>query len=168
MFAELNRLQQCSLQCFSEQVAYCHRVTLAVDACNLQLEFIILFIPICCVFGRLAFPDSPPDSLQRPKVAFAEPFEPFRLTRFADHGYTGTKLGCGEGGCGACTVMLSNWEDGQIVHRAVNACLCPLYMVEGMQVVTVEGIAQYYVEDQNAFSRAGCNSRRTCVGSPGM
>lgn len=45
------------------------------------------------------------------------------------------------GGCGACTVMVSSWEDGQILHRAVNACLCPLYAIEGMAVVTVEGIA---------------------------
>ncbi|PNH11767.1 Xanthine dehydrogenase [Tetrabaena socialis] len=56
-----------------------------------------------------------------------------------DNGLSGTKLGCGEGGCGACTVMLSHWEEGRVVHRSVNACLCPLYAVEGMQVVTVEG-----------------------------
>ncbi|KAG2484282.1 hypothetical protein HYH03_016926 [Edaphochlamys debaryana] len=57
-----------------------------------------------------------------------------------DNGLTGTKLGCGEGGCGACTVMLSHFEDGKVVHRSANACLCPLYAVEGMQVVTVEGL----------------------------
>ncbi|GLC34818.1 hypothetical protein PLESTB_001167600 [Pleodorina starrii] len=57
-----------------------------------------------------------------------------------ENGLTGTKLGCGEGGCGACTVMLSQWEDGHVVHRSANACLCPLYAVEGMQVVTVEGL----------------------------
>jgi xanthine dehydrogenase/oxidase len=57
-------------------------------------------------------------------------------------GLTGTKLGCGEGGCGACTVMLSHYDTQQqtIVHRAINACLAPLYSVEGMHVVTVEGI----------------------------
>lgn len=52
---------------------------------------------------------------------------------------TGTKLGCGEGGCGACTVMVSAFQDGRIQHRAVNACLAPLYSVEGCHVVTVEG-----------------------------
>jgi xanthine dehydrogenase iron-sulfur cluster and FAD-binding subunit A len=36
-------------------------------------------------------------------------------------------------------VMLSHYEDGKVHHRAVNACLCPLYAVEGMHVVTVEG-----------------------------
>ncbi|KAJ7517365.1 hypothetical protein O6H91_21G020900 [Diphasiastrum complanatum] len=57
-------------------------------------------------------------------------------------GLTGTKLGCGEGGCGACTVMVSSLYHGDrtIIHRAVNACLAPLYSVEGMHVVTVEGI----------------------------
>lgn len=54
----------------------------------------------------------------------------------------GTKLGCGEGGCGACTVMVSHFDplEKKIVHRSVNACLAPLYSVEGMHVVTVEGI----------------------------
>ncbi|CAM6083475.1 unnamed protein product [Calypogeia fissa] len=57
-------------------------------------------------------------------------------------GLTGTKLGCGEGGCGACTVMVSHFDSLQntVVHRAVNACLAPLYSVEGTHVVTVEGI----------------------------
>ncbi len=57
----------------------------------------------------------------------------------AEIGLTGTKLGCGEGGCGACTVMLSSMENGELHHRSANACLCPLYSVDGMHVVTVEG-----------------------------
>lgn len=57
-------------------------------------------------------------------------------------GLTGSKLGCGEGGCGACTVMLSRFRrrDGKIKHFAVNACLTPLCAVHGMAVTTVEGI----------------------------
>ena len=59
----------------------------------------------------------------------------------AELGHTGAKLGCGEGGCGACTVMVStHLADGQLRHRSINACLCPLYAVEGAHVVTVEGI----------------------------
>src|SRR6056297_2699910 len=43
-------------------------------------------------------------------------------------GLTGTKLGCGEGGCGACTVMVSSWDTAQQRprHVSVNACLAPL------------------------------------------
>ncbi|KAL3718639.1 hypothetical protein ACJRO7_003719 [Eucalyptus globulus] len=57
-------------------------------------------------------------------------------------GLTGTKLGCGEGGCGACTVMVSHYNESlkKCRHYAVNACLAPLYSVEGMHVITVEGI----------------------------
>lgn len=59
-----------------------------------------------------------------------------------ENGYTGTKIGCGQGGCGACTVMLSSWDEQQqkIIHRAVNACMRPLCAVDGMQVTTVEGV----------------------------
>ncbi|KAI3905632.1 hypothetical protein MKX01_036541 [Papaver californicum] len=64
------------------------------------------------------------------------------LEYLRDIGLTGTKLGCGEGGCGACTVMVSYFDQlsKKSVHSAVNACLTPLYSVEGMHVITVEGI----------------------------
>ncbi|KAJ2809409.1 hypothetical protein H4R20_000134 [Coemansia guatemalensis] len=57
-------------------------------------------------------------------------------------GLTGTKLGCGEGGCGACTVMVSRFdvEQDKVVHASVNACLCPLYSIDGKHVITVEGL----------------------------
>ncbi|XP_043487382.1 xanthine dehydrogenase isoform X2 [Polistes fuscatus] len=55
---------------------------------------------------------------------------------------TGTKLGCAEGGCGTCTVMISkyNYRTKSIVHLAVNACLFPICAVHGSAVTTVEGI----------------------------
>ncbi|TXG73327.1 hypothetical protein EZV62_001906 [Acer yangbiense] len=64
------------------------------------------------------------------------------LEYLRDSGLIGTKLGCGEGGCGACTVMISHYDKRQkkCVHYAVNACLAPLYSVEGMHVITVEGV----------------------------
>ncbi|KAK7325036.1 hypothetical protein VNO77_29072 [Canavalia gladiata] len=57
-------------------------------------------------------------------------------------GLTGTKLGCGEGGCGACTVMVSHYDRKlrKCSHYAINACLAPVYSVEGMHVITVEGL----------------------------
>lgn len=55
---------------------------------------------------------------------------------------TGAKLGCGEGGCGACTVLLSSYarSAGKIVHRAVNACLLPVAACDGCAVTTIEAI----------------------------
>jgi carbon-monoxide dehydrogenase small subunit len=50
-----------------------------------------------------------------------------------DLGLTGTKEGCGEGECGACSVIL----DGQVV----DACLVPICQVDGSVVRTVEGLA---------------------------
>ncbi|XP_050664859.1 xanthine dehydrogenase-like [Leptidea sinapis] len=55
---------------------------------------------------------------------------------------TGTKYGCGEGGCGACTVMISQYiqRENTIKHIAVNACLMPVCAVHGLAVTTAEGI----------------------------
>ncbi|CAH0554559.1 unnamed protein product [Brassicogethes aeneus] len=54
----------------------------------------------------------------------------------------GTKLGCGEGGCGACTVMVSKYDRAkrQEVHLPVNACLAPVMSMHGLAVTTIEGI----------------------------
>uniref|UniRef100_A0ABM0MJG8 Xanthine dehydrogenase/oxidase-like n=1 Tax=Saccoglossus kowalevskii TaxID=10224 RepID=A0ABM0MJG8_SACKO len=55
---------------------------------------------------------------------------------------TGSKLSCGEGGCGACTVMLSKYDhvDKKISHYAINACYTPVCSVHGMAITTVEGV----------------------------
>ncbi|KAM3850718.1 xanthine dehydrogenase/oxidase [Diretmus argenteus] len=57
-------------------------------------------------------------------------------------GLTGTKLGCAEGGCGACTVMVSRYQKHtqQVLHYSVNACLAPLCSLHLVAVTTVEGI----------------------------
>ncbi len=52
-------------------------------------------------------------------------------------GMTGTKEGCNEGDCGACTVMVSDGAD----HRAMNACILFLPQLHGKSVRTVEGVA---------------------------
>jgi aerobic-type carbon monoxide dehydrogenase small subunit (CoxS/CutS family) len=51
-----------------------------------------------------------------------------------DLGLTGTKFGCGEGVCGACTVIVNK--------EAVRSCVTPVGDVEGKQVLTIEGLAK--------------------------
>lgn len=57
---------------------------------------------------------------------------------------TGTKIVCAEGDCGACTVLIAKdvGADGLLSFKAVNSCILPLYLIDGAQVVTVEGIGK--------------------------
>eukprot|EP00929_Paragymnodinium_shiwhaense_P013731 TRINITY_DN121581_c0_g1_i1.p1 TRINITY_DN121581_c0_g1~~TRINITY_DN121581_c0_g1_i1.p1 ORF type:complete len:1336 (+),score=353.32 TRINITY_DN121581_c0_g1_i1:112-4119(+) len=55
-------------------------------------------------------------------------------------GFTGTKVSCAQGACGACTVALAEHKEGQTRMRAVNACLRPLLLCDGCAVTTTEGI----------------------------
>jgi xanthine dehydrogenase small subunit len=53
----------------------------------------------------------------------------------------GTKTGCREGDCGACTVLVGDFENNnELVYRSMTSCLLPLTNVHGKHVVTVEGI----------------------------
>src|SRR4051812_46977599 len=84
-----------------------------------------------------------------------------------DLGLTGTKEGCGEGECGACTVLLDGYP--------IDSCLVPVCQVEGSTVGTVEGLAEPGSSDdaapvlddlQAAFLTAGGAQCGICT--PGM
>ncbi len=59
-----------------------------------------------------------------------------------NEGSTGTKEGCGEGDCGACTVALGRLRDGKMAYEPVNACILFLGQVDGSEIVTVEDLVQ--------------------------
>jgi xanthine dehydrogenase small subunit len=60
-----------------------------------------------------------------------------------DQGLTGTKVVCSEGDCGACTVLMANelGNDGKLKFKSVNSCILPLYLIDGAQIITVEGLS---------------------------
>src|SRR3954447_18773170 len=86
------------------------------------------------------------DYLRSPEVALAGPKKP-----------------CGQGGCGGCTVILSNWNpvEKKIEHRAINSCLRPVCALGGLVVTTVEGTGAVrkpdprYLHHTPTASRAG-------------
>ena len=59
-----------------------------------------------------------------------------------DLGCTGTKEGCGEGDCGACTVVLGEQRGGKLHYSAVNSCIRLAHSVDGMALWTVEDLAE--------------------------
>ena len=77
-----------------------------------------------------------------------------------DLSLTGTKEGCGEGECGACSVLV----DGEVI----NSCLVPVCQVQGSSIVTVEGLASDGRLDplQRAFLE--CGGAQCGICTPGM
>jgi len=93
-------------------------------------------------------------------------FEAYPMERLLDVlreqlNLTGTKEGCGEGECGACSVLL----DGQIV----NSCLIPVAQVAGSSIKTIEGIAvsenQLHAVQQSFIE---CGGAQCGICTPGM
>ncbi|WP_347272324.1 xanthine dehydrogenase small subunit [Pseudanabaena sp. FACHB-1998] len=64
------------------------------------------------------------------------------LQYLRQQGYVGTKEGCGDGDCGACTVAIAGEDaQGKPQYQAANSCLIPIGAVAGRDVITAEGLA---------------------------
>ncbi len=92
--------------------------------------------------------------------------------RSTEVGLTGTKHSCGQGGCGACTVTLSRYDEARervVVHTATNSCLRPLCALDGMQVTTVEGLGRVNTEvNPVQYEIAKCNGSQCGYCTPGF
>src|SRR5438552_4156245 len=97
----------------------------------------------------------------KPSVVQAYPMERLLDVLRQQLGLTGTKEGCGEGECGACSVLI----DGQLV----NSCLVPIAQVEGCAIITIEGIAisdtQLHAVQQSFID---CGGAQCGICTPGM
>jgi aerobic-type carbon monoxide dehydrogenase small subunit (CoxS/CutS family) len=74
-----------------------------------------------------------------------------------DCGLTGTKEGCGEGECGACTVLVNG--------EAVCSCLVPVAQVEGAEVTTIEGLGEKHPLQRAFMDEVGAQCG---ICTPGM
>ena len=91
--------------------------------------------------------------------------------------YRGTKLSCGEGGCGACAVVVTELVDKatqKLSHASMNSCLLPVCAVDGRAVTTSDGLGKRnalgrVVEPHPVATRiAGFNGSQCGFCTPGM
>lgn len=77
---------------------------------------------------------------------------------------TGTKEGCREGDCGACTILLGEVTHVNLKYISVNSCLLPIYDVNGKHVVTIEGLNDSSLNlIQTQFAEEGASQCGFCT-----
>ncbi len=81
-----------------------------------------------------------------------------------DKSLKGTKEGCREGDCGACTVLIGEIINNQLKYKSVNSCLYPIGNAMGQHVVTIEGLNNDSLTPiQNEFNSEGATQCGFCT-----
>jgi xanthine dehydrogenase small subunit len=89
------------------------------------------------------------------------------LIRYREY-LSGTKIGCREGDCGACTILIGELKGDTLVYRSATSCLTPVGNVHGKHVVSIEGLN--FDDDLNFLQQAICDEGASQCGfcTPGF
>ena len=85
-----------------------------------------------------------------------------------DENLRGTKIGCREGDCGACTILIGTIKDGKLEYMSATSCLTPLPNVHGKHVVTVEGLNLPNKLNQAQQAMVDCSGTQCGFCTPGF
>lgn len=81
---------------------------------------------------------------------------------------TGTKEGCAEGDCGACTVVVADLHQGQLRYRAINSCIQFLPMLDGKRLYTVESLKRQQTLHPVQQALVDCHASQCGFCTPGF
>ncbi len=77
---------------------------------------------------------------------------------------TGTKIGCREGDCGACTILVGELKDGSLIYKSMTSCLMAIGNAEGKHIVSIEGVNTDGLNMvQEAFAKEGATQCGFCT-----
>ena len=85
-----------------------------------------------------------------------------------DENLRGTKIGCREGDCGACTVLIGSLINGKLEYMSATSCLTPIANVYGKHVVTVEGLNLSSKLNQAQQAMVDCSGTQCGFCTPGF
>jgi xanthine dehydrogenase small subunit len=85
-----------------------------------------------------------------------------------DENLRGTKIGCREGDCGACTILIGTMKEGKLEYMSATSCLTPLPNVHGKHIVTVEGLNLPNKLNQAQQAMVDCSGTQCGFCTPGF